>query len=578
MPGTTTGNSPACIPRVPGDQEGMGPLTGYQECRWATARYNTWKDISRGLMSDTLGPVIEETLRWDTAAAFTVTMDTPWDILRAQLLWAIWCQRVAVAFRDENFHLGVVLWQAWKNTIYCAIEAYKELFRHARNEEKRQELISCFQTVWTQSEIFGRMRGGDLKWNLTPHKDFLPEELGAWNVQPIRIQRLSPSPDLEAEFTAREDFGDLIDAFIRGVGNNQDLKSKSTQELDTSSQDTQGWTTPTPIDVGETDTTYPTSETPTTTPLETGEQTPPPSPQKRNPLEQLPSCQQNTHNQNRNVQKRKASKMQGKENCPPAQPKQMYTPFDAGTSKSSRPKRKCFRRRPLHRATSLSPLIVQGTNCLTLSEQMGTVCGQEAFKTQVKSRPKKRCCFGPRKRGDNDGPPSLIGQETPHNDVRGHTLSHSRDQDNPIRSSHTEETRQHDEGLITSAATLAPPIQRKRTPFDRYRGITHKEPELDPYRFVHQRLGVSASEFKDKINDEIDDLFQEIERERRQSLLETLPFEKALSKEDCLRIFSSPNTPQTGSVLGILRWASENSTDGEASALVSSLPRTARET
>lgn len=39
--------------------------------------YNTWKDISRGLMSDTPGPAIEETLRWDTTVAFTVTMDTP---------------------------------------------------------------------------------------------------------------------------------------------------------------------------------------------------------------------------------------------------------------------------------------------------------------------------------------------------------------------------------------------------------------------------------------------------------------------------------------------------------------------
>lgn len=111
--------------------------------------YSNWREISRGLMTEPPGPNIEENLRWDTAAAFTITTDTPWDILRAQLLWAIWCHRVAIAYRDEHFHLGVILWQAWRNTIYCAIEAYKELFRHARNEEKRQELISCFQEVWT---------------------------------------------------------------------------------------------------------------------------------------------------------------------------------------------------------------------------------------------------------------------------------------------------------------------------------------------------------------------------------------------------------------------------------------------
>ena len=95
-------------------------------------------------MTDPPGPSIEEALRWDTAADFKVTLETPWDILRAQLLWAIWCQRVEIAFREDNFHLGAILWKAWRNIIYCAMEAYKELFRHVRNEEKRHELISCF--------------------------------------------------------------------------------------------------------------------------------------------------------------------------------------------------------------------------------------------------------------------------------------------------------------------------------------------------------------------------------------------------------------------------------------------------
>lgn len=179
--------------------------------------YITWKDISRGLMNDPPGPSVEESLHWDTTATFTITTDTPWDILRAQFLWTIWCQRVEVAFREDHFHLGVILWQAWKNTIYCAMEAYKELFRHKRNEEKRQELISCFQKVWTQAKIFGRMRGGDLKWNLTPHKEFMPIELGACTVPPIRIIRPSPSLDPEEEFTAIPDFPDLVDAFIQGM-------------------------------------------------------------------------------------------------------------------------------------------------------------------------------------------------------------------------------------------------------------------------------------------------------------------------------------------------------------------------
>ena len=183
------------------------------------ASYHTWKDISRGLMSEPDGPSIEEDLRWDTASAITVNMHTPWDVLRAQLLWSIWCRRVELAFRDDQFHLGAKLWHAWRNTVYCAMEAYRELFRHKRNEEKKQELISCFQQVWTQGHIFGRLRNGEIHWNLTPHAAFLPEDLSAWNATPIRIQRLSPSPDLEAKFVVRPDFNRLVDDFLQEAVN-----------------------------------------------------------------------------------------------------------------------------------------------------------------------------------------------------------------------------------------------------------------------------------------------------------------------------------------------------------------------
>ena len=87
--------------------------------------YTTWKEISRGLMHEPEGPRVEADLQWDTASAFSINIETPWDILRAQLLWAIWRQKVAHAFKDEIFHLGSVLWHAWKNSIYCAMEAFK---------------------------------------------------------------------------------------------------------------------------------------------------------------------------------------------------------------------------------------------------------------------------------------------------------------------------------------------------------------------------------------------------------------------------------------------------------------------
>lgn len=168
--------------------------------------YTTWKDVSRGLMTNPGGPSVDADLQWDTASAFSLNADTPWDILRAKLLWSIWRQRVAQAFDNEQFHVGLVLWHAWRNTIYCAIEAFKELHRHKRNEEKRQEQIACFKQIWTAAQIFGRLRGGEIKWHLTPHPEFLPQALGAWTATPIQVNRLSPSPDLEAEFTAQPNF------------------------------------------------------------------------------------------------------------------------------------------------------------------------------------------------------------------------------------------------------------------------------------------------------------------------------------------------------------------------------------
>lgn len=97
------------------------------------------------------------------------------------------------------------------------------------------------------------------------------------------------------------------------------------------------------------------------------------------------------------------------------------------------------------------------------------------------------------------------------------------------------------------------------SPCGRYHNETVTEPALDPYRFIHRKLGLTAMEFEERVTNDIDEMLAEIERERRQALLETLPFERVLSKEDCRQMFrESGAPPPTSSLLGVYRWAMES--------------------
>ena len=106
--------------------------------------YTTWKEISRGLMTEPPGPKMEEELKWDTATAYKVTLETPWDILRAHILWAIWCHKVDLAFRNDQFHLGAVLWNAWRTRYIVQWKHLKNCpdTRERRKRGRRQSLAS----------------------------------------------------------------------------------------------------------------------------------------------------------------------------------------------------------------------------------------------------------------------------------------------------------------------------------------------------------------------------------------------------------------------------------------------------
>ena len=97
----------------------------------------------------------------------------------------------------------------------------------------------------------------------------------------------------------------------------------------------------------------------------------------------------------------------------------------------------------------------------------------------------------------------------------------------------------------------------QRTPFDMYRNRgsapPQHQPQPNPYRFTLRSLGLTEQEFEDKIEQEIEELFQEIETERRQTLLENIPMGCALTKADCRNLFRG--NPPSGSLLGVFNCA-----------------------
>ena len=561
-------------------------------------KYLTWMDISRGLMTEPTGPSIDQDLQWDTAAAFTINMETPWDILRAQLLWAIWCHRVELAFREATFHLGVILWHAWKNTIYCAMEAYKELFRHDRNEEKRQELISCFQKVWTASSIFGRLRNGEIKWNLTPNKEFLPEELGAWNAAPIHIRRLSPSPDLEAEFADRTDFSQLVDDFLHGIAQQgqahppehvpaahqqnppspaEELHSQHNPSLtpshhSTIAQDEDS----TAISSHSTFHLEVSPETEVLQPLmpRDNHRTRPPSstPQHCRNIQFTPARPGSS--KDLSTTKRDG---QGKEN-------QILQRIGRATS---RPKKRCSRKlshpsRHIRRDYTEPPVIADDTpptqeeNAPPPSSPTTHLATTQAEGTRLPanycarptSRPKVRCRFGPRARGEEDdmiGPP-LETHPSPVRVTHAPPSSPGRiDFQSPTHTRTDPEGQPRPPIPPTPVPTHQPadrvtftiPHSPQRLPFEYYQATAARAPEPDPLRFIHRRLGLTAAAFDALVSQDVDDLLKEIEHNRRQELLEALPFERPLSKEECLRMIDTSAVFTSGTLLGMYEWAAD---------------------
>lgn len=171
--------------------------------------------------------------------------------------------------------------------------------------------------------------------------------------------------------------------------------------------------------------------------------------------------------------------------------------------------------------------------------------------------PKTRCLFGPSSRGKKKGKNEHSqGEERLTLPTFHPTLDSieqeeaNRDHLPPSSSSCNHDTTHLRPGMTCTTLTL--PHPRPRTLFDRHKGIAAPKSRPNSYKFILRKLGLLAKEFEDKIDQDIDELFQEIQNEQRQTLLETLPYERVLSKANCRSLFT---VPPAGLLLSIYRWA-----------------------
>jgi hypothetical protein len=318
------------------------------------------------------------------------------------------------------------------------MEAYKELFRHKRNEKKRREAISCFQAVWTQENIFGRLQGDKIKWNLTPHQSFLSKELGAWLVPPIRIIRRSPSPDLEAEFVAQPNLADHIDNFIQGIAANWGPPAQDDDTGVSHSASQSNQQDPDPKILNE-------CSTKGTSPRAT--------------KAHFPSTEICLHHLNCNTERngttvRLAANSQNNE------------PLRKATSRNKRKCKRGKKTQPEHAKTD-SP------SSPALRGEFVNIALERLHPT---SRSKRRCYFGPQtQRGRSRSQPEQHEEQArspptrpPHRrwDVTSHWL--------PEEAHVPPETEEL--SRFPARITLAPPTPTQRTPFDHYKAGPHPPP------------------------------------------------------------------------------------------------------
>lgn len=149
-----------------------------------------WEEMLMGKALTTTRQIHKEEIQWGATKAYTITSNTPWDMLRTNLLWNIWTQKCKHNFMEGNFNLASAMHNAWQTTIQIGMAAWYEIrkFRDKRKQQRQAQLEETFINIWTEGEIFSSKHDGSIHWKFTLDASFLTKEL-AEEVTTTRDQR-----------------------------------------------------------------------------------------------------------------------------------------------------------------------------------------------------------------------------------------------------------------------------------------------------------------------------------------------------------------------------------------------------
>lgn len=168
-----------CFQTCTGVQKAWDLFKNLRQKANLTQEPENWEETLMGKALATTGQCHEVELPWGADKAYTINSNSPWDMLRTNLLWYIWVQKCNHNFREEKFNLTSALYRAWQTTIQIGMAAWYEIqkFRGRRNQQRQLQLEEACIRIWTKGNIFANESQGNIQWKHTPDSTFLKREL-----------------------------------------------------------------------------------------------------------------------------------------------------------------------------------------------------------------------------------------------------------------------------------------------------------------------------------------------------------------------------------------------------------------